>query len=195
MPVTTWIPSLLLVFILNIIENNYVFPYFLFALIPSLLILVYVIKNYMGGADFLAIFLIGVSFPKYIYYPISLYTLLFSSLTVLIFCFYRFFKNYNVYVLKNSYIIQCPPHKLIYLFGLGSPKEKECEKYDHNIILAIEYNNKIVCLNESNTNNIFEQIKLSRIRYSKIWISAEIPFIPFISFGFILSIIIDSIIL
>ena len=74
-PEITWLPSLAIVVILNVLHGNYDVIHTALSLLPAALLFAMAIFNMIGGADFLAVLLIGLAHPLFdVYqYPYSPY--------------------------------------------------------------------------------------------------------------------------
>jgi len=92
-PEVTWLPASVIAIVLNLLSGNYDFMHTLFSLVPAGLVLIMAFLGLMGGADSLALLMIGISFPKFIAFPISLLTLIYSLIPPILLMLYYLVSN------------------------------------------------------------------------------------------------------
>lgn len=118
-PELTWLPSLAVVVVVNLILGRYDVIHTLISLIPSLAVFALSLLDMIGGADFLALLLISLAHPFFYIFPISLLTLIYSLLIPVAVMGYYFILNLAHW--KEMGKIKCVEGSKALLIFLGRP--------------------------------------------------------------------------
>ena len=199
-----WIPPLLISITLNIIQGTYSNIRMLaFSLLPALLIFILSIANLMGGADALALLLIGLAHPKFLLIPISFIALIVSLIPPLILMLSYLIINIIKYssIFKEIKCINGVKSKYLLMF-LGKPisiKSYLTSKFLYPLTIPkisgfhcrTMFSNDEV--EEKIRNEILELVNKGLIdSNSKIIVTPALPHILFILLGYIVGILIPQ---
>ncbi len=192
-------PASLLAIILNIAYGGYSNVFFLiFSLMPAILLLIMALLGMIGGADFLAILLIGLAHPKFILIPVSLLTLIYSLIIPLLLIIYYVICN----LVKFRDILQkikCVTGRKAYLVLFGRPvKISDFMSMKFTYLLTIPSNDGFVCRASFSLEEEEEKAKELVAKYvSKnilslndyVWVTPALPHVLFILIGYVLALL------
>ena len=198
-PELTWVPATLLAIVLNVAYGEYSDVLFLvFSLMPAVLLLIMSLLGMIGGADFLAILLIGLAHPKFILIPISLLTLIYSLIIPLLLIIY--------YVIYNSVKfrdvlekIKCVTGRKVYLVLFGKPvKISDFMNMKFTYLLTIPNNDGFICRASFSLEEEEEKVKELVAKYVNkkilslndyVWVTPALPHVLFILVGYVLALL------
>lgn len=203
-PEHIWLPALIISLItLFIVKVDLIV--LAISLIPALILFVLSLIGMMGGADFLAILLVGISTPYLNVIPISFLTLLYSALIPLFTIIHNAVDNLIKYKqLLND--LKCRTPSRVLLIFLGRPMRvsdyvRSRFMYPLTLIRCSNGDGEVICRTSFNINEDYrDHIKNFRTCLSKgvlsnddyIWVTPAFPHIVFIAAGYVLSLITPS---
>ncbi len=197
-----WIPALVISAILTYLTVKPNTLVIIFSLIPALLLLIFMLFGLIGGADFLAMLLIGISTPYLNVLPISLLTLLYSLLIPSAMIIYNFAVNVVRY--WDAYLmLDCGTASKWVLLFLGRPMKvssfiksnflypltvPRCHLDDYDVICRTSFD-----INEDfkeNINHVNICLSKGYLKYDDyIWVTPALPHVFFITIGYLLALI------
>ncbi|MCD6428631.1 MAG: hypothetical protein J7L12_03340 [Desulfurococcales archaeon] len=172
--------------------------YLVFSLMPAALLLIMTLLGMIGGADFLAILLIGLAHPKFILIPISLLTLIYSLIIPLLLIIYYIICNLVRFrsILEE---IKCITGKKAYLVLFGRPvKVRDFMNMKFTYLLTIPSNDGFVCRASFSLEEEEREAKELVAKYvSKnilslndyVWVTPALPHVLFILIGYVLALL------
>ncbi|MEM4498751.1 MAG: A24 family peptidase C-terminal domain-containing protein [Sulfolobales archaeon] len=195
-----WVPALVISVLSAYFVSRPNLLVLIFSLMPALIVLVLVLLKLIGGADFLAILLIGLSTPYLNVLPISLLTLFYSALIPSTTIIYNFIINTVKY--RGIYLkLKCDPTPKWLLLFLGRPikvsafiKSKflypltvfECNSKTYDVMCRTSFD-----ISEDFKEHINQVEKCLSKGYLRpedhIWVTPALPHILFITVGYLLS--------
>ncbi|MEM1982640.1 MAG: A24 family peptidase C-terminal domain-containing protein [Sulfolobales archaeon] len=197
-----WVPALVFsaVFTYLIIRPSILV--FIFSVIPAILLLILAVVGLIGGADFLAILLIGISTPILNVLPISLLTLFYSALIPSALIMYNLLVNTTVYIDEYKKLRCVGASKWLLLF-LGKPMKVKVftkSKFMYPLTVFRCNPNKcdVVCRSsfdidedfKNHINTISNYLSNGCIKEDDyIWVTPALPHILFITIGYLLALI------
>lgn len=196
-----WIPAIVIVVIVNAYLGMYSnIPMLIFSLLPALLIFILSTTNLMGGADALALLLIGLAHPKFLVLPISFITLVVSLIPPILLMISYLVLNIvkNMYLFKKIKCTEGVRSKYLLMF-LGKPmsiKSYLTSKFLYP--LTIPKDTGFHCRTMFSDDETEEAIKDEIINLvsrgvidtnSKIIVTPALPHILFILLGYIVSVL------
>lgn len=199
-PERLWIPAFI-VSLVVIVLSGIDFLLVAISLIPALILLILMLLGMIGGADFIAMLLIGITSPYLNLLPISFITLFYSALIPSFITIYNAIVNVTMYrtVIKR---LNCRPRTKFFMLFLGKPmriSEFMRSKFIYPLTLMRCLNDlEIECRTSFNVNEDHrEHIKslavcLDRgyIRYDDmIMVTPALPHIVFITIGYVLALL------
>ncbi len=169
-----------------------------FSLMPAVLLLIMSLLGMIGGADFLAILLIGLAHPKFILIPISLLTLIYSLIIPLLLIVYYVICNLVKFrdVLEK---IKCVTGRKVYLVLFGKPvKISDFMSMKFAYLLTIPSSDGFICRASFSLEEEEEKAKelvakcinkniLSLNDY--VWVTPALPHVLFILVGYMLALL------
>jgi len=198
-PELTWVPATLLAIVLNVTYGEYIDMLFLlFSLMPAILLLIMSLLGMIGGADFLAILLIGLAHPKFILMPVSLLTLIYSLIIPLLLIIYYAIYNLVKFrdVLKK---IKCVTGRKVYLVLFGKPvKISDFMSMKFTYLLTIPSNDGFTCRASFSLEEEEEEAKELIAKYVNknmlslndyVWVTPALPHVLFILVGYVLALL------
>ncbi len=198
-PELTWAPAAVLAIVLNLALGEYSnLLYLVFSLMPAILLLTMSLLGMIGGADFLAILLVGLAHPKFTIIPISLLTLLYSLIIPLMLVIY--YATYNLFKFRRTLsTIKCATGKKLYLILFGKPvKVRDFLNMRFTYLLTIPRKSEFACRASFSMEEEEESARKLILKYINegvlspddyIWITPALPHVFFILVGYILSLL------
>lgn len=200
-PEYIWLPALIISLItLFMIKVDLIV--LAISLIPALILFTLSFIGMIGGADFLAILLVGISTPYLNVIPISLLTLLYSALIPSFTIIYNVLINLIKYKeLINN--LKCGMSNKVLLIFLGRPMRigdyvRSKFMYPLTLVRCSNEGSEIVCRTSFNIDEDYrDHIKNFKLCLSKgvlrtddyVWVTPAFPHIVFITIGYVLSLI------
>jgi len=197
-----WLPAFIVTAVINFILIKPDTTAVILSIIPSLIVLALVVMKMMGGADFIAMLLVGLSMPYLKIFPISLLTLLYSSLIPATLAIYNIILNLSRY--RDVYRkVRCDEGSKSFLLALGKPmriRDFIRSKYLYPLTLIDCVNNtqKITCRSSFNIDEDYAE-HIAHVRRCVesgyldgdgfVWVTPALPHIVFITVGFILALL------
>ncbi len=197
-----WVPALLISVLSAYFISKPNVLVIAFSLLPALLLLIFTLLGLIGGADFLAMLLIGLSTPYFNVLPISLLTLLYSTLIPSTLVIRNFVLNLVKY--RNLYEkLDCGKTPKWPLLFLGKPIKVEAFlkskfMYPLTVFKCGPKNYSVVCrasfdINEDSREHVNQVSMCLNKGYLKaddrIWVTPALPHILFITIGYVLALI------
>ncbi len=199
-PEVTWVPATALSIVLNVIQGNYDLIHTLLSLMPAALILIMSLLDLVGGADFLALLMISLAYPRFLYVPISFLTLIYSLIIPLLIMAYYAVINVVRYR-DHLRRIKCLSGRKWYLIIFGRPmKISEFLKGSFIYPLTVPADNYEGFLCRATFNDDEEEreirekisnaVRMGELRPNElIWVTPGLPHVLFFLIGLVLSLI------
>ncbi|OYT49823.1 MAG: hypothetical protein B6U73_04885 [Desulfurococcales archaeon ex4484_204] len=198
-PEVTWLPSLAIAVILNVLHGNYDVIHTALSLLPAALLFAMAIFNMIGGADFLAVLLIGLAHPLFEALPISLLALLYSLFIPLALMAYYVTLN-SVKYRKQILRIRCIRGRRFYLYFLGRPisiGEFLNSKFMYPLTIP-SGTGGFICRPTFSIDETEEAVKAEIMEFidrgvirrnDLIWVTPAMPHVAFLLIGYVLALI------
>lgn len=195
-----WLPALVISVLSAYLISSPNLLVLIFSLMPALIMLALTLLGLIGGADFLAILLIGFSTPYLNVLPVSLLTLFYSALIPSTIVVYNFIVNTVKY--RGIYLkLRCSSTPKWLLLFLGRPikvsafiKSKflypltlfKCDSKTHDVVCRSSFDI------DEDFNEYVNQVKTCLSKgYLRpddyIWVTPALPHILFITIGYLLA--------
>lgn len=197
-----WIPALIVSAIFTYFVTKPSMLVFIFSIIPAALVFILMLLGLIGGADFLAMLLIGISTPLLNVLPIPLLTLLYSALIPSALVIYNLLIN-TVKYLNEYRKLECTNTSKWLLLLLGRPTKvrdfmRSKFMYPLTIFRCRPKKCEVICRSSFDINEDFKdhvnQVSaylssgyLSEDDY--VWVTPALPHILFITIGYLLALI------
>lgn len=200
-PELTWLPGLVVVVIVNLIQSSYNFLELAISSLPVVMVLILSAFDLMGGADFLALAFVLLAHPRIYPKPITFMTLIYSlipPLTLIIYNLFhnlRFLKHYKgltcvvgskvgVYVFGEAVkVSQFLKSKFTYLLTIPEDVERYAFRCRASFTLDDNYE-------ESLKNMVRELVNAKRIDEDHIvWVTPGLPHVVFYLVGYAASLL------
>lgn len=198
-PELTWVPAAIVALAVNLVLGEYNdILYLVFSLMPAVLILIMSLFGMIGGADFLAILLVGIAHPKFKFLPISLLTLLYSLIIPLLLVIY--YTIYNLLMFRAILSsIKCGRGRRLYLILFGKPiRVRDFLKMKFTYLLTVPRGGGFDCRASFSLEEEEGTIRELILKYVNdgvltlddyVWVTPALPHVFFILIGYVLSIL------
>ena len=199
-PEVTWVPAIAISITVNVLSGRYDLLHTALSMFPVLIVFVMSLLGMIGGADFLALLMIALAHPRFLVFPISLLTLLYSLLIPLGLMIYYALCNALLY--KSFFNkIRCKEGRKTYLIFFGRPmsvKEMLEKKFTYPLTIPVG-KGEFICRpsfsdDDEEEERIKERIKGAIARGEiqsdeKIWVTPGLPHVVFFFIGYILALL------
>jgi len=198
-PEITWVPAIIISVSINVLLGNYDFVHTVLSMIPVIMVFIMSLLGLIGGADFLALLMIALAHPRFLVFPISLLTLLYSLLIPLGLMVYYVLCNVVLYR-SSLNKIKCKEGRKAYLMLFGKPMDVRKlleKKFTYPLTIPLgkgEYVCRPSFSDDEEEERIRERIRGAMARGEikedeTVWVTPGLPHVVFFLIGYILSLL------